>query len=241
MKKTIAEIINNKIKKGEIQMKSSLSIWMEKLSLNGSITALLGLLILISGLLVYWTNNNHDLLFGGYGRYGLFSFLRSFPYILTGIFILIFILMGVLFRKFDFSYKKPFLLILLFILMGVVTLGWILMRQPAGQRFYQQEGRRLHMGARNSDTMVFGMVSLVNGEEIVIYDEDARMITIKISTDTHFPYGRPVKNDTIRAVGEWNGKIFNAVGVRVFSETNSPVRRMDGSGQGQGNRRMWRN
>ena len=181
MKKTVAEIINNKIKKGEIQMKTSLSVWMERLSLNGSITALLGFLILIAGLLAYWTNNNHDLLLGGYGRYGLSSFFSSFPYILTGIFILAFVLIGVLFRKFDFSYKKPFLLILLSILMGVVGLGWFFMRQPVGQRFYQQEGRRFHMGMQSSDTMVFGIVSLVQGEEIVIYDEDARMIPIKTS------------------------------------------------------------
>lgn len=238
MKKTAAEIINNKIKKGEIQMKTSLSIWMEKISLNGGITVLVGLLVLIAGLLAYWTNNNHDLLFSGYGKYGLSSFFMSFPYILTGLFVLIFILIGVLFRKFDFSYKKPFLPILLFILMGIITLGWILMRQPVGQKFYQQEGRRLHMGARNSDTMVFGVISQINGEEIVVFSEDKQMIKIHTSLNTHFPFGRPTVSDTIRAVGEWEGEIFNAVGVRVFSETNSPVRRMDGSGQGQGNRRM---
>lgn len=238
MKKTVAEIINNKIKKGEIQMKTSLFVWMEKLSLNGGITVLLGFLILIAGLLAYWTNNNHDLLFGGYGKYGLSSFFRSFPYVLAGIFILVFILIGVLFRKFDFSYRKPFLLILMSVLIGVLGLGWFFMSQPVGQRFYQQEGRRFHMGMQNSDTTVFGIVSLIRGEEIVINGEDMRMISIKTSTDTHFPYGRPTKNQTIRAVGEWDGDTFKAVGVRVFSETNAPTRRMDGSGRGQGWRRM---
>lgn len=241
MKKTVAEIINNKIDTGEIQMKSPFTIWMEKLTLNGGITLLLSLLVLVAGLLAYWTNNNHDLLFSGYGRYGLYSFFRSFPYILTGIFIFFFILTGLLFRKFDFSYKKPFFPILLFILMGILVLGWILMRQPAGQRFYQEEGRRLRMETLSDDIMVFGVVARINGEEIVVYDEDKQPITIKTSPNTHFPFGRPTENDTIRAVGEWQGKMFNAVGVRVFSETNSPIRRMDGSGQGQGNRRMQSN
>lgn len=222
-------------------MKTSLSIWMERLGLNGGITVLLGFLILIAGLLAYWTNNNHDLLFGGYGRYGLFSFLRSFPYILTGVFILIFILTGTLFRKFDFSYKKPFLLILLSILIGIITLGWTLMRQPAGQRFYQQEGRRFRMGNFSNETMIFGVVTQINGNVISVYEEDGKNVMIATSSDTHFPFGRPIKNDTIRAVGEWEGKAFNAAGVRVFSETNLPVRKMDGSGQGKGNRRMRNN
>lgn len=241
MKKTVAEIINNKIKKGEIEMKSSFTIWMEKLSLKGGITLLLGLLILIAGLLAYWTNSNHDLLFGGYGRYGLSSFIRSFPYIMTGIFMFIFIVIGTLFRKFDFSYKRPFFLILTFIFMGILILGWVLMRQPAGQRFYQQEGRRFQMGNLSNDTMVFGTVSQISGNEIFIYSEDRHLIKISVSPDTHFPFGLPIENNIIRAVGEWEGKTFNAVGVRVFSETNSPFRRMDGSGKGQGNRRMQSN
>lgn len=238
MKKTVAEIINNKIKTGEIRMKSPLVIVMEKLSLKGGIVVLLGALVLMAGLLAYWTSTNNDLLFGGYGRYGISSFMSSFPYMGAAIFLVLFLLIGFLFRTFDFSYKKPFVPLLIMVFIGIVTLGWIFMRQPVGQRLYQREGRRFQMGGVQNGTMIFGTVVYSDKNEIGVRDEQGSIIAIIVSENTHYPFGQPKVNDSIRAVGEWEGTMFKAVGIRVFTESNSPIRRMDGSGKGQGNRRM---
>jgi len=220
MKKTVANIIANKIKKGEMTMRSKLSILLEKMSVNGSLTMLFGLLVIIAGFVFYWVNSNNDLIFGGYGQYGLTSFFQSFPYIFVVVFILIFIFLIKIFRKFDFSYKKPFTIILLFILTGILLVGWISIKQPIGQKFYQREGRRFRMNTIKSANTVYGTVVYLEKDLIVIQGEDDKQIVIKINSETHFPFGQPKKGDIIRSVGIWKGSEFIAVGVRVFDDSN---------------------
>lgn len=220
MKKTITDRLTKKIKTGEVVMRSQLSIWAEKIGLNGSVIVLLILLTTIIGFVIYWINSNNDLLFGGYGRYGLSSFFQSFPYIFVVVFFLFFLFLIGIFRKFDFSYKRPFMIILFLILSGILILGWISIKQPIGQRFYKQEGRMFRMGTMNNRNAVSGIVKGANKNKIIIEDENNKQIIINISKDTHFPFGQPKINDSVRAVGVWDGLIFNALGVRIFDENN---------------------
>ena len=242
MKKTIADSVSDKIKRGEVTMRSKVSIWTEKLEINGGMIVLLVLLTAIAGFLFYWINSNNDLLFGGYGQYGLSSFIQSFPYIFVLGFIALFIFLILIFRKFDFSYKKPFLFILLFVVIGVLIAGWISIKQPIGQRLYQQEGRMLRMGMMNNSNAVTGIVVEINNNRISIQNVDNNVININTNITTHFPFGQPKVGDQIRAVGTWNGAIFTAIGVRVFDETNPSTLgpgMMQGRGQGQGRGMMW--
>jgi hypothetical protein len=220
MKKTIADSVSEKIKKGEIMMRSRFSIWTEKLKLDGSIVLLLTLLTFIAGFVFYWINSNNDLLFGGYGQYGLSSFFQSFPYIFLIGFIALFIFLIFIFRKFDFSYKKPFFFILLFIIIGILALGWISIKQPMSQQIYHQEGRFFRMGMMNNSNAVTGTVVEINKNKISIQNVDNNIIIINTDTTTHFPFGQPKVGDQIRSVGSWNSDIFTAIGVRIFDETN---------------------
>jgi len=237
MKKTITDTLTKKIKTGEVVMRSQLSIWTEKIGLNGSVIVLLVLLITIIGFVIYWINSNNDLLFGGYGKYGLASFFQSFPYIFVVVFILFFLFLIGIFRKFDFSYKRPFFVILFLILSGIMILGWISIKQPIGQRFYKQEGRMLRMGTMNNRNAVSGIVKDTNKNKIIIEDENKKQIIINLNKETHFPLGQPKIGDQIRSVGFWDGDIFTAIGVRLFDDNNpstlGPGVRQ-GRGQGRG-------
>lgn len=242
MKRTIADSVSDKIKKGEVTMRSQISIWAEKLKLNGSMVVLIALLIAVAGFVLYWVNTNNDLLFGGYGRPGLSSFVQSFPYIFVAIFILLFILLTLLFRTFDFSYKKPFFMILLLVAVGVLMLGWISIKQPIGQRLYQQEGRIFRMGMMNNSNAITGIVAEINKSGISVQNEDNEIVIINTNSNTHFPFGEPKVGDQIRAVGTWEGDVFTALGIRVFDETNPSTLgpgMMQGQGQGQGRGMMW--
>ena len=236
MKRTIADSVSDKIKKGEVTMRSQISIWAEKLKLNGSMVVLIALLIVVTGLVLYWVNTNNDLLFGGYGRPGLSSFVQSFPYVFVAIFVLLFILLTLLFRTFDFSYKKPFFMILLSVAAGVLILGWISIKQPIGQRLYQQEGRIFRMGMMNNSNAITGIVAKINKSRISVQNEDNKIININTNSNTHFPSGQPKVGDQIRSVGTWEGNVFTAVGVRVFDETNPSTL---GPGMMQGRGRTW--
>ena len=242
MKKTIADSVSDKIKKGEVTMRSKASIWTEKLELNGGMAVLLVLLIAIAGFVFYWINSNNDLLFGGYGQYGLSSFVQSFPYIFVIGFIVLFIFLILIFRKFDFSYKKPFFFILLFVVIGVLIAGWISIKQPMSQQIYQQEGRFFRMGMMNNGNAITGTVIEIKQNRISIQNEDNETIAINTDSDTHYPFGQPKVGDQIRSVGSWEGNVFTAIGVRVFDETNPTTLdpgMMQGRGQGQGRGMMW--
>jgi len=218
MKKTVADTIKNKIKKGEITMRSKLSIWLENLGIDSGIISIMILLIISAGFLFYWNNNNNDLLFGGYGRYGFLSYIQLFPYLLLFIFISLFMLLVFLFRKFDLSYKKPFLVILTALFLFVMFFGWFSARQNFGKRLYQQNGRMFGAGMKNNQNSVFGKVILVEKNFITIETNDTLKIKIITNKDTHFPFGFPEVGDTIRSTGNWKNGNFEAVGIRVFLE-----------------------
>jgi len=242
MKKTIADSVSEKIKKGELTMRSKPSIWIEKLKLNGSMIVLLVLLTAIAGFVFYWINSNNDLLFGGYGQYGLSSFIQSFPYIFVIGFIALFIFLILIFRTFDFSYKRPFFIIILFVALGILVLGWVSIKQPMSQQLYQQEGRFFRMGMMNNSNAVTGLVVEISQNKISLQNNNDNLIIINTNTTTHIPFGQPKVGDQIRAVGTWNGAIFTAIGIRVFDETNPSTLghgMIQDQRQGQGRGMMW--
>lgn len=242
MKKTIADSISEKIKRGEITMRSQFSVWVEKWGLNGGMVILFVLLSSIAGFVFYWINSNSDLLFGGYGRFGLASFFQSFPYLFVISFITLFAILILVFRTFDFSYRRPFFFIILSVAIGALVVGWISIKQPMSQHIYQNEGKFLRMGMMNNRNAVTGIVIEVNNNRIVIQNYDNKIIFINIKATTHFPFGHPKEGDQIRSVGSWEGDTFTAIGVRIFDEKNPSTLgpgMMKGRGQGQGRGMMW--
>ncbi|PIY69537.1 hypothetical protein COY90_00065 [Candidatus Roizmanbacteria bacterium CG_4_10_14_0_8_um_filter_39_9] len=220
MKKTVADSITDKIKKGEVTMRSQFSIWMDILGLNGGVIGLFILLVSVAGIVLYWINSNNDLILGRYGRYGLSSFIQSFPYLFVVIFLVLFALLIIIFRKFDFSYKKPFFAFTFIILCGVLLIGWMTMRHPFGQRLYQQEGQVFRMGLMNNNNAVSGIVVEIDKETITVQDEKNKNTVLNLNSDTHFPFGTPKIGSSIRSIGIWDGVSFNAIGVRVFDNTD---------------------
>jgi len=220
MKKTVADKIKQKISKGEIKMRSRLSVLFEKVGIDSGITLILISLVLIAGLISYWANNNNDLLYAGYGRYGLLSFVKSFPYLLLVTFIFLFVLLTFLFRKFDASYKKPFAIILSLVLSLVLIFGWFSSRQSFGKKLYQREGRKFGIGMTNNQNSVLGTV-IVLQENLIIIKSDTKQIRIIIDSNTHFPFGQPKIGDLIRSTGSWNNDNFKAIGIRIFKDDDS--------------------
>lgn len=236
MKKTAADKIKQRINRGEIKMRSRLSVWFEKIGIDSGIVLILISLVLIAGLISYWANNNNDLLFAGYGRYGLLSFAQSFPYLLLVLFIFLFILLTLLFRKFDASYKKPFFIILSLIFSFVLLFGWFSSKQNFGKELYQREGRMFGVDMINNQNSVSGTVIQLQDNLVIINTSDTKQIRIIIDSNTHFPYGKPKIGSYIRSVGNWENENFKAIGIRVFNDIDQGLT----PGQGQ-RKRMMRN
>jgi len=208
----------NKIQKGEVKMRSKLSVFTERLGIESSMILLFLGLIFFSGLVSLWFKTNSDLIFGEYGKYGLRSFIEAFPYLFVMIFIVFFILLSILLKKFDISYKKPFIIILSVILGLAMLFGLYSVNTPYGKRFYQGSGKYFRMGQMmKGNNFFFGKVVGQENNRMIILSEDNKEIAVTINNDTHFPYGKPSLGDEVRCVGEWDGDNFNAYGIRVFN------------------------
>jgi hypothetical protein len=222
MKKTIKNKVIQKIKSGEVKMRTRTEIVSEKFGIGGGIVLLFLVLIIISAMVSYWFKLNSDLIFGGYGGYGFRIFTQTFPYAFVFTFIGLFLLLSIILRKFDISYKKPFIGILSVIIGLVFVLGWFSLNNPYGRRFYQNEGKYFGMGRMiNGTNSIYGKVVQVSGETIILQTQDGQNITIQISKETHYPFGSPKEGDAVRTVGTWNGKYFEAVGIRVFDDDDA--------------------
>lgn len=216
MAKKLTETIQKQIRDGSLTMRSAFSVWAEKLGIGSSAVLLLLVLIFITGSIMYWITSNSDLLVEN-GQLGIISFVESFPYILVLFFVIFFILLSVLLRSYDLSYKQPFIFIVSLVLGSALMLGWASQQSSVGKAFYRQQGRRMHMGRNNSTNMAFGSVISISNQSITIKTENGGNNTsIYYTPQTHFPFGKPVTGDEIRAIGRRSARGFEAYGVRVF-------------------------
>jgi hypothetical protein len=119
-KADMSEAIMEKVKKGEIKMKSK---WIFVL---GSLVTMLSIVGLTIGA-VFLTNLTIFLIRKrglGYGR--LYMMLNSFPLCIPLLAVLGIILGIWLLKKYDFSYKKNFLLIIIGFIVSVIIAGFII-------------------------------------------------------------------------------------------------------------------
>ncbi len=235
MKKNIAERIKKAIEKGDIKMRTRTSVLTERWGIKGMALFLMGGLIFIIGFIFYWMYLNNDLLSGIYGEMGIGSYIRSFPYVLPLLFILIFGMLILILRKYDFSYKKPFILILVLIFIFISITALIFSSQPMGRRMYQQSDTYLKIN-KMGNNIVWGTVVSIENNKIKIETEEKGKVSVITTDSTHYPSGIPEVKDRVKIVGVWENQEFVAYGVRIFDE-NTGIFYGNGTGKGKGRMR----
>ena len=126
MSEKIENKIMDKIKDGRIKLKSKYIFWAEKLGLGTAFTLSVILSILFFNLILFYLKETDNLKYLSFGKFGIFAFLESFPYLLVIAFILLIILAGYLITKSDASYKKPFGQIIIVMISIIMFFGVIL-------------------------------------------------------------------------------------------------------------------
>jgi hypothetical protein len=232
MKKSPANAVTKKISEGTLSMRSPASVLIEKIGLSGIIFGIVSGVCILLGFILVWLRMNGDLI-SSYGSYGRMSYVESFPYmpfviIAIGLISLLFVL-----RRFDLSYKRPLGVILFLTLITALGLAWYGSTLPIGNQFFRGGGMMMRMYGSSGANFVYGTVESISKETIVVVDADGKSYTLRITDQTHFPFGEPTVGDTVRSVGTWDGSIFVATGVRVFDQSQGG---MMGRGMGQGRR-----
>lgn len=112
MKKNSFKELENKImteiKSGRVKLRSKYLFLAEKLGLNSALILSIILAILLFSLSLFYIRATDNLYYLSFGKYGIWAFLESFPYMLVIAFIAFIILAGFLISKTNWSYKKPF-------------------------------------------------------------------------------------------------------------------------------------
>jgi hypothetical protein len=100
-----------KIKTNQIKMKSRYNFLAKKIGLQSGLILSVIILIFLINAFFYYIKTNHLLIPLHYGPSVWQKLLHSLPYDLILIIIGLFVLLNFIIKKFDFSYKKPFIYI----------------------------------------------------------------------------------------------------------------------------------
>lgn len=133
--------IMKKIKSGQVRLKSKYIFWAEKLGLGTAFALSVILATLFFNLILFYLKETDNLKYLSFGRFGVFAFLESFPYLLVIVFILLVILSGYLLTRSDVSYKKPFGYLAIGMVATIMIFGGILTYTNLGQRLESQARR----------------------------------------------------------------------------------------------------
>jgi hypothetical protein len=86
--------IMGKIKSGQVKLKSKYIFWAEKLGLGTAFALTVILSILFFNLILFYLKETDNLKYLSFGKFGIFAFLESFPYLLVVVFIVLIVLAG---------------------------------------------------------------------------------------------------------------------------------------------------
>ncbi len=241
MTKSRADRIMKKIQSGNVDIRSGFSLWLSKIVHGGFLWIMMAMLLGLYIVLTVWIATNGDLL-SSYGQTGFWSFLQAFPYIpllltvpVLGAFLL-------LIRVYDVSYKKPLLGIVFGVIVFSLLAAGLLSRNKTVVDVVSKNQRMFGMGQMTGKNFLIGTVEAYENNELTLKQEDGSSVSVRLTDATHYPFGTPSIGNTVRVVGDTDaGGVFEAVGVRVFDEdsmygSKQGQRKMDGSGQGKGNR-----
>ncbi len=120
---TIESKIMREIESGRVKLRSRYLFVAEKLGLGSAIALTIVLTVFIFSLLLFYLKATDSLIYLSFGRVGVYAFLESFPYALVIAVILLILAGGMLLRKSEVSYKKPFRYFALGMVIFVVATG----------------------------------------------------------------------------------------------------------------------
>lgn len=225
--KELENSIMGKIKSGQVKLRSKYVFLAEKLGLGTAFALSVLLSILFFNLILFYLKETDNLKYLSFGKFGIFAFLESFPYLLIIVFIILIVLSGYLLTRSDVSYKKPFgylavsMAVIIMILGAVLTytnLGQVLEREArAGNESMKVLFRPL-IDERNNG--VAGVV-FEKGDNYLILQTPQGLKRIETQDVSNIE-----KDQFIIAVGKGDKSSFKATKIKVVNKEEMPsVRR----------------
>jgi len=227
MEDKLENSIMGKIKTGQVKIRSKYVFIAEKLGLGTAFAFSVLLSILLFNLILFYLKETDNLKYLSFGKFGLFAFLESFPYLLVVTFIILIVLSGYLITRSDVSYKKPFGYLAVGLAAFIMIFGGILT--------YTNLGRAFEMGAREGmgparmllhpmmdmrDNGVSGVV-FEQGDNYLILQTPQGLRNIDLMGLDDVP--KIVKGNFIIAVGNKDGFDFKVEKIKIINREDVPA------------------
>lgn len=220
----MAKDIMKDIQSNDVQMHSKLYFRILNLALVGAT----GLFLILSSVMILIAFR--DIRFGNslglreYGPRGTSEFFQTLPWLALAAGLLTFLIAYVLVKHFDFSYKRRFYTILAALIFAVAGLG-IVFATTGLERTFSSAKPFEHFktfSRFSEDSTVTGKIISIEDKEIIIVDPEGKEVTIILTEERpqrRFVYG---EGDVVFAIGEWNGEVFEAYGIRPGERPAAP-------------------
>jgi hypothetical protein len=145
----ITEKVISKIERGELKMKPRIYFIAKSFLLIGFLALASLFLLYFGSLIIFVLRVNDILLFRGMGFYPIRSILLSFPWYLVFLTFILIIVIEIISRRFQFVYRKPFIISLFGILFIVVASSFLIERSSLHHSFYRlAEQERLPLAGK---------------------------------------------------------------------------------------------
>ncbi len=232
MEDKLENSIMGKIKAGQVKLRSKYVFLAEKLGLGTAFALSAVLAVLFFNLILFYLKETDNLKYLSFGRFGIFAFLESFPYLLVITFVLLIVLSGYLITKSDALYKKPFgyvatgLIVLIMIFGGILTYTNIARKiemeaynkgHPLGMIF----GPFMKDGPDVRNLGIAGMIFEKNNNYLITETPSGlRKVDLQDINKEDMP--PLVKGQFFIAVGSNNGGDFVAQKIKVVDKNDLP-------------------
>ncbi|MBI5221427.1 MAG: hypothetical protein HY979_01325 [Candidatus Magasanikbacteria bacterium] len=220
------------IKSGKIKLRSKYIFLAERLSLGSAVILSVLLSVLFFNLALFYLKASDNLAYLSFGSLGFFAFLESFPYLLVVSLIIFIFIAGILFKKTEIAYQKPFgylaLGLVVFILLSGVALAFTNIAEQIEQQTFEARPFGfffrpfLHQGMEDRQSGIVGRIIQVGDTYLII--QTPRAIEKLDITELINPDKNILKEgNLIMAVGQREDNIFKVKNLRAIDQNEMPM------------------
>ncbi len=223
----ITEKVVSKIERGELKMKSKAYFVAKSFLVIGSLTLFFLLLLYFGSLIIFVLRINDILLFHGIGFYAIRNILLSFPWYLVFLIFALILLISVIGRKFQFVYRKPFIVFLLIVFTIVIASSFLVEKSSLHYSFFRlAEQERLPVAGRmyrdlgniDIDNAYFGVILEKRNSQWAMELDSGEEVELRITEKTRGRrlYSQIEEGEKVLVIGEMEEGVIDVVGFRTI-------------------------
>jgi len=230
----LEEKVMGDIKGGKLKLRSRYIFLAEKLGVGSALTLSILLAVLFFSLALFYLKASDNLIYLSFGSLGFYAFLESFPYLLVVSLIVFIFIAGLIIKKSDLSYKKPFGYLAIGLIVFILAAGSVLAFTNIAEDIEQQSFGPgfgpvgfifrpfLQNGLDERNGGIAGKVVEVDNGYIII--QTPRGLTKVDLSELETPLKEQLQAGSfIIAIGEKKGDVFEAHSLHVVNENDLPM------------------